>query len=144
MNESISINSLLGSGTTKVYAKDTVAIESTDNLSEVMNVTMTITNRENKISYNKVLTKADAVFKVTYLTDDNRVNTANATIPIMGFIDMQDVSEDNICDVSYELRNILIKPNNVEEHSMHIEAELEILCFVYKKQEINMIQDLYR
>ncbi len=46
---------------------------------------------------------------------------------------MQDVSEDNICDVSYELRNILIKPNNVEEHSMHIEAELEILCFVYKK-----------
>ena len=26
---------------------------------------------------------------------------------------------------------------------MHIEAELEILCFVYKKQEINMIQDLY-
>ena len=71
--------------------------------------------------------------KVTYLTDDNRVNTANATIPIMGFIDMQDVSEDNICDVSYELRNILIKPNNVEEHSMHIEAELEILCFVYKK-----------
>lgn len=143
LNESISINSLLGSGTTKVYAKDTVAIESTDNLSEVMNVTMTITNRENKISYNKVLTKADAVFKVTYLTDDNRVNTANATIPIMGFIDMQDVSEDNVCDVSYELRNILIKPNNVEEHSMHIEAELEILCFVYKKQEINMIQDLY-
>ena len=92
LNESISINSLLGSGTTKVYAKDTVAIESTDNLSEVINVTMTITNRENKISYNKVLTKADAVFKVTYLTDDNRVNTANATIPIMGFIDMQDVS----------------------------------------------------
>ena len=108
-----------------------------------MNVTMTIANRENKISYNKVLTKADAVFKITYLTDDNRVNTANATIPIMGFIDMQDVNEDNICDVSYELRNILIKPNNVEEHSMHVEAELEILCFVYKKQEVNMIQDLY-
>lgn len=143
LNENILINSLLGSGTTKVYAKDTVSIESTDNLSEIMNVEMTIANRENKISYNKVLTKADAVFKITYLTDDNRVNTVNATIPVMGFIDMQDVNEDNVCDTSYELRNILIKPNNVEEHSIHIESELEILCFVYKKQEINMIQDLY-
>ena len=77
------------------------------------------------------------------MTDASRINTVNATIPIMGFIDMQDVNEDNICDVSYELKNIVVKPNNVEEHSVHVEAEIEIFCFVYKKQEINMIQDMY-
>lgn len=143
LNEKMTINSLIGSGTTKVYAKDTVSIDNIDNLSEIMKVSISLENRENKISYNKVLTKADAVFKIMYLTDDNRINLTTATIPVMGFIDMQDVSEDNVCDVSYELKNMVIKPNNAEEHSVHVEAEIEISCFVYKRQEINMIQDLY-
>lgn len=143
LNEKMNINSLIGSGFTKVYAKDTVAIDNIDNLSEIMKVGISLENKENKISYNKILTKADAVFRIMYLTDDGRINTANATIPVMGFIDMQDVNEENICDVSYELKNIIIKPNNVEEHSVHVEAEIEVFCFVYKKQEINMIQDLY-
>ena len=143
LTENVNVNSFIGSGFTKAYAKDTVAIDNVDNLSEIMKVTMSLENKENKISYNKVLTKADAVFKIMYLTDDGRINTANATIPVMGFIDMQDINEDNICDVSYELKNIIIKPNNVEEHSIHVEAEVEISCFVYKKQEISIIQDLY-
>lgn len=143
LTEKVNINSLIGNGTTKVYAKDTVAIDNVDNLSEIMKVVISLENKENKISYNKVLTKADSVFKIMYLTDDGRINTVNATIPVMGFIDIQDVNEDNICDVSYELKNIIVKPNNVEEHSVHVEAEIEVSCFVYKKQEINIIQDLY-
>ena len=143
LNEKVNINSLIGNGSTKVYAKDTVAIDNVDNLSEIIKVGISLENKENKISYNKVLTKADAVFKIMYLTDDGRINTVNATIPVMGFIDMQDVNEENLCDVSYELKNILVKPNNVEEHSMHVEAEIEVFCFVYKQHEINMIQDLY-
>lgn len=143
LNEKMCINSLIGRGSTRVYAKDTVAIDNVDNLSEIMKVSISLESKENKISYNKVLTKADTVLKIMYLTDDGRINTANATIPVMGFIDMQDVSEENICDVSYELKNIIIKPNNVEEHSVHVEAEIEVFCAVYKKQEINIIQDLY-
>ena len=143
LSENMSVNSLIGSGSTRVYAKDTVAIDNVDNLSEIMKAEISLANKENKISYNKVLTKADAVLKIMYLTADGRINTANATVPIMGFIDMQDVNEDNICDVSYELKNIIVKPNNVEEHSVHVEAEIEVFCFVYKKQEINIIQDLY-
>lgn len=143
LTEKVNINSLIGNGTTKVYAKDTVAIDNVDNLSEIMKVVISLENKENKISYNKVLTKADAAFKIMYLTDDGRINTVNATIPVMGFIDIQDVNEENICDVSYELKNIIVKPNNVEEHSVHVEAEIEVSCFVYKKQEINIIQDLY-
>ena len=143
LRKQMSINTLVGSGTTKVYAKDTVQIESTDNLSEIMKAEMNLVNKENKISYNKVLTKADAVFKIMYLTDDERINTCTSTVPIMGFIDIADIADDNLCDVSYTLRNILVKPSNVEEHSVQVEAEIEILCFVYKKQEISMIQDLY-
>lgn len=143
LNEKVTINSLVGSGTTKVYAKDTISIENIDNLSEIMKVTLMLENQENKISYNKILTKADVMVKLMYLTDDGRINNISASIPVMGFIDMQDVAEDDICNVSYELKNIVVKPNNVEEHSIHVEAEIEISCSVFKKQEINMIQDLY-
>ena len=143
LNKNIQINSLVGSGRTKVYAKDTITIDNVDNLSEIMKLNIAIENKESKISYNKVLAKADTVVKVMYLTEDNRINTVNATIPIMGFIDMQDVSEDDICDLNYEVKNILIKPNNVQEHSIYVEVEIEIFGFVYKKKTIDMIEDLY-
>ena len=143
LNKEITVNSLVGSGTTKVYAKDTISIDGTDNLSDIMKVEISIENVENKASYNKILSKADEAFKIMYLTDDGRIETVRSTIPMVGFIDMQDVSDDDICDISYELKNLVVKPNNVEEHSIYVEAEYELLGFVYKKQSINIIEDLY-
>ena len=63
LNEKININSLIGNGSTKVYAKDTVSIDNVDNLSEIMKVEIRLENKENKVSYNKILTKADSVLK---------------------------------------------------------------------------------
>lgn len=39
---------------------------------------------------------------------------------------MPNVSEDNICDMNYELKNLVLKPNNKEDHSIYVEAEIEI------------------
>lgn len=40
LNEEIQINSLLGKGKTKVYAKDTIMIDNTYNLSDIMKCTV--------------------------------------------------------------------------------------------------------
>ena len=40
-------------------------------------------------------------------------------------------------------KNVLIKPNNIEEHSIYIEAELGVKVYVYQSKEINIIEDLY-
>ena len=61
----------------------------------------------------------------------------------MGFIDIPDITEENICSVKYEIKNMIIKPNSVEEHSIYVEVEIGIMCSVYKNQEITLIQDLY-
>lgn len=143
LDKSITLNSLLGSGFTKVYAKDTIVIDSLDNLAEIMKVDFTIINKETKISYNKVLVKADACVKMVYLTEDNRICTTSNLIPVMGFIDMPDVTDENICDVQYEIKNLLVKPNNIEEHSIYVEAELEINARVYQSKQLNIIEDLY-
>lgn len=143
LNEDLKVNSLLGTGITKVYAKDTLVIENIDNLSEIIKTDINIINKETKISYNKVLIKADCYTKIIYLTDDNRICSVSQLIPIMGFIDMPNVTDENICDVKYEIKNIFIKPNNIEEHSIYVEIEIEVNCMVHETKQINVIQDLY-
>lgn len=143
LQNNLNLNSLLGTGFTKVYAKDTLVIDSIDNLAEIMKVNINIINKETKISYNKVLVKADACVKILYRTEDNRICSISNLIPIMGFIDMADVTDENLCDVKYQVKNLLVKPNNIEEHSIYVEAELEINCMVYQTRQVNIIEDLY-
>lgn len=143
LNRNLQINSLVGSGNTKVYAKDTINIDEADNLVEVMKTDLKIANRDTKISYNKVLIKSDLQVKIIYLTEDNRINMKEATIPVVGFIDLPNISEEHNCNVKYEIKNIIVKPNNVEDHSIYVEAEIEVYCEAYENRSLQMIQDLY-
>ena len=143
LKENITVNSLVGEGDNKIYAKETIQIDSIDLLAEILRVNVDIINQDVKLSYNKVLAKAEANIKFMYLTEDNRINQVNSRIPIVGFIDIPNISENNLCDVNYEIRNIVIKPNSQEEHSVYIEMEIGVSCNVYEEKQINFIQDLY-
>ena len=99
------ISSLVGEGNTRVYAKDTLSVDSVDDLAEIMNASLKIVNKEVKLSYNKVLAKAEAEIWIMYLTEDNRINNVSTKIPIMGFIDIENINDNNICDVDYKLKN---------------------------------------
>lgn len=137
------ITALVGSGNNRVVARDTIAIDVADDLAEIMQVDFKVVGEETKISYNKVLSKADASVEILYLTEDNRICSASTKIPIMGFVDIQDVNEACECEVQNNLVNLTIKPNNLEEHSITIEAEIEVVCSAYEAKEITMIEDLY-
>lgn len=143
LNEELKVNSLVGIGENKIFAKDTIIIDNVDNLAEILKSNVCICNKDIKVSYNKILTKAEAEVKIMYLTEDNRINCVTAKIPVVGFIDIQNVTEENICDVQYEIRNIIIKPNSSEEHSIYIEIEIGVMAVVYEEKQINLIQDLY-
>lgn len=143
LNEDLKVNSLVGMGETKIYAKDTIAIDNVDNLAEILKSNICICDKDVKISYNKILTKAEAEVKLMYLTEDNRINKITTKIPVVGFIDIPNVTEENICDVDYEIRNIVIKPNSMEEHSIYVEIEVGVVAVVYEEKQINLIQDLY-
>ena len=141
--QELNVNSLVGSGETKIYAKETISISQDDNLAEILKTNLTIVGKDVKISYNKLLTKSELEVKMMYLTEDGRVNTVKANIPLVGFIDINNVSENNICDVDYEIKNVVIKPNSQEEHSVYIEAEVSVIAIVYEEKHVHLIQDLY-
>lgn len=137
------IMNLIGEGNNRVFAKDTVAIDQADEIGEIMKTEVRVIKEETKTSYNKVLSKAEVEIEIMYLTEDNRVNIANANIPVIGFVDIQNVSDETKCISQYKIKNVLVKPNNSEEHSIYVEIELELTCFAYENKEIEVLKDLY-
>ena len=143
LKEDLKVNSLVGAGETKIYAKETIPVQDVDNIAEILKVGLAVTDRDIKISYNKVLSKAEAQIKIMYLTEDNRICTVTGKVPLVGFIDIPNVAEGNICNTNYELKNIIIFPNPAEEHSINIEVETIVKCMVYEEKQINLIQKMY-
>ena len=143
LKENLKVNSLVGMGETKINTKDTIILDNIDNLAEILKVEVNIINKDMKISYNKVLTKAEAEMKIMYLTEDNRIKVVNSKIPVVGFIDIQNVVEGNICESSYEMKNILVRLNQVDEHSVCIEIDVDVRVSAYEEKEIELIQDIY-
>ena len=143
LKQDLTLNSLVGTGSTKVYAKDNIQIDNGDIFAEILQTQINITDKDIKISYNKILTKAETQIKIMYLTEDNRINVVKYNIPIVGFVDIPNVAEGNTCDVNYEIKNIIVKPNSQDEHSIYFEAEIEVMCFSYEEKQINLIKDMY-
>ena len=137
------INSLIGAGETKAYIKETINIDSQDSLAEILKCNLRIINKDIKISYNKILAKAEVELKIVYLTEENQIKVITCNLPIVGFIDMPNITENSMCDVHYQVRNIIIKPNSAQEHSIYVEIEMGICAECYEEKEINMIEDLY-
>lgn len=143
LSKTIKVNSLLGNGSTKVFSKENITIPNTDNLAEILSIQIALVDKDIKISYNKVLAKSEIEVKMAYLTEEGNICKTQTRLPLVGFIDMPNVKEENICETSYMIRNVMIKPNSIEEHSVYIEMEVEISCMVYEEKEIKTIQDMY-
>lgn len=143
LSKSMKVNSLLGDGKTKASVKENISIPSTDNLAEILSAQICLVDKDIKISYNKVLAKSEVEIKMVYLTEEGRICTTRNRVPLVGFIDIPNIKEENICETAYIIKNIIIKPNAVEEHSVYIEIEVEISCMAYEEKEIITIQDMY-
>lgn len=45
--------------------------------------------------------------------------------------------------MKYKVKNVEVKPNSSEEHSISVEIELEIFARAFGSKEVNLIQDMY-
>lgn len=143
LTENLNLNSLVGIGENRIFAKDTILGDNNDSLAEILKASVFIGNKDVKVSYNKILTKAEANVKILYLTEENKIKSTEAKIPVVGFIDIQNVSENNIINVDYEIKNIVLNPSENEENSVDVDLEILATAIVYESKEISLIQDLY-
>ena len=143
LEKKFTINNVLGMASTKASVSEKVAIDNTNNLAEILKTNVNIMNVETKISVNKILIKADINFKMLYSNEEGKVFQVKRVFPVMGFVDMQDIKEDAICDPNIEIRNMLIKPNGSEDKTVSVDMEIGMQVIAYSSKEINVIRDLY-
>ena len=143
LNKIIQLNSMIGKNSTKAIAKENILLNSEEKIMEILKKEVRIINKDFKASYNKIVAKAELSVKILYLTEEGKINYVEKIIPIMGFIDMENITEENICDLKYCMKNILIKLNNTDENSIYLEVEIEISCYSYETKDIELVQDVY-
>lgn len=72
-----------------------------------------------------------------------RIKKVEETIPVMGFIDLVGVSDDDLCDVKYKVKNVSVKANSADNHGINVDIEIEMFCRVFGNKEISVMQDMY-
>lgn len=143
LKETLDIKSIIGRNKVKTSIKEDVAVDNNFSVAELLKTDIEITNLENKISYNKVLAKADANIKIIFLSEDGRIGLTSSTIPVMSFIDMDKITDKNICNVEYSIRNMLFKANSKEMNSISCQIDFDVSCEAFETKTVEVIQDMY-
>lgn len=143
LQEKVQLKSLVVANKVKSSLKEDLNVDEIEEISGVLKTDIDISNIENKISYNKVLSKADVNIMILYITETGKIGRLVTSVPIMNFIDLDNISEEDVCDIGYKVRNMLFKPNSKEAKSISCQIDFEVNCEVYNMKTIEIVQDMY-
>lgn len=144
MERNYSLKKLVGINKSKASLKEDIALDGAETIAEILKTEISISNLENKISYNKVLAKADANIKIIYQTEEMKIGVLKASYPVMSFIDLENVQENHICETEFILRNMLFKISLTEATKVTVQMDFETCVEAYEVQEITIIEDMYK
>lgn len=144
LNKKMMVDSYVGHAESKIYLKEKIDIENVQENIEVVKIEPVINNIENKMSYNKVLVKADCTLKCLYITESGTLYMAKKEVPLMGFLDIENVEDTNNCQIEITMRNLLVEENGKDVNpGINVEMEFNVIGDVYQNKEINLLEDLY-
>lgn len=146
--EKICLSELVGASCQKVEVKENIMLsEGKPPISEILKTKLNIINCGYKISYNKILVKADLKLNIVYVADNEAMSleTFNTLVPIAGFIDLNGVGENNIISIDTALNSAYIKPvyQDLKANGVNLEAQIEICAKAYEDKTLEVLSDLY-
>lgn len=143
LQKEVEVESLVGVGKSKASIRENLPIDNIDQVLDIVSSDINVRNIENKLSINKILSKADVEVDVTYITVDGNVNSTKREFQAMGFIDIENADDTNIANSEYMIRGINIGEIGRDEHNINVELDFDILGEVYEKRNVNIINDMY-
>ena len=121
--------------------------ESNSPIGEILCCNICITDKEYKLSYNKILAKADANIKIIYIADNERqnVDTFETSIPVMGFVDFDGVNDNSIISMEYDILDYCIRPTyqDMQSNAISVEANIKVIAYAYETRKVELITDFY-
>lgn len=142
LNQTKQIESFIGHGESRISLKEKLEIQNLQENIEIIKIKPEIRNVEKKMSYNKVLVKADCQINCLYMTEAGSVYITKKEAPMMGFLDIENVEDTDECNVDFSLKRISVEEKEITS-GIDIELEFNAIGDVYKMQEINVLNDLY-
>ncbi|MBE5821754.1 MAG: DUF3794 domain-containing protein [Clostridiales bacterium] len=143
LNRNIPISNMLGNEIQTISVNEEICLDIED-VCELLESNVKIVNQEYKLSYNKILVKADANISLILITNNNNICTKNITIPLTGFIDMQGITENSILDIKYNILNKNIKLiTNGDDKYVSVNIEVSVLVKNFENSNIDIIEDMY-
>lgn len=76
------------------------------------------------------------------MTEAGSVYITKKEVPMMGFLDIENVEDTDECNVDFSLKRISVEEKEITS-GIDIELEFNAIGDVYKAQEINILNDLY-
>lgn len=143
LEEKLLVKSCVGENTNRTSIKENVKSNSEVRIAEILKTSVELCNLENKISYNKVLAKADANIRIVFLSEENKIEKIDALVPVMSFIEIPGIADTNVCETEYNIRNMLYKIDTKDMNSIEVQIEYEVMCTAFENKEIRIIQDMY-
>lgn len=141
LEKKIELNSIIGSGKNKATLKESLKVSDVEKMESILKLKYDIQNIESKISYNKVLAKADINMEILYKTEESKINKYNINLPLMSFIDIQNVTDSNISKLQIDICNL--EYEIVSNNTINILMEFNINCDVYEVKQVNLLEDIY-
>lgn len=116
-------------------------------IGEILRTSVHIVGKDYKTSYNKILAKADAIIKIVYIADNekNSLEVFETKLPIMGFIEIDDLKDDMEISLEYTLKSFNIKPvyQDLKARAILVNSDIELCAYIYSKINFDLIKDLY-
>ena len=146
--ESICLSELVGAACQDIELKENVMIDDgKPAISEILKTKLNIINCGYKISYNKILVKADLRVNVVYVADNETmsIEAFETLVPIAGFIDINGVSDNNLISIDTILKSAYIKPiyQDLKANGINVEVQIDICAKAYGEKSLEVLSDLY-
>ena len=146
--DNICLSELVGAACQKVDVKENVMLEDgMPPISEILKTKLCIINCGYKVSYNKILVKADLCVNVAYVADNDgmSIESLNTLIPIAGFIDINGVTDKDLVSIDTMLTSAYIKPiyQDLRAGGINVDVQIDICAKVYAEKTLEVLADLY-
>jgi len=143
LSKKTNIDTYIGHSESKISVKEKLETENIQEGIEVVKFKPKVENIETKISYNKILVKADCKIKCVYQSKSGSTYMVQKEVPVMGFLDIENIDEECESNIELTLKNININEDCSNKNEIEIEMEFNLSGDIYQKREINMMIDLY-
>lgn len=113
---------------------------------EILKTDVRASGREVKLLKGRPLVKGVITVTVLYADGDGEINTVSGEIPFTQIISIDNVSEESVCEVEYDLAEVghkLLTDDDGDVTSVEISGIVRATAFVYDRHTESIAEDIY-